>query len=79
VLNCKKAINQISDLLDGELDDELKHTLEGHLTKCQHCKAVLDTTKTTIELYCDGKIFSLPEEVRARLHEALRRKLQGHS
>jgi len=49
------------------------------LTKCQHCKAVLDTTKTTIELYCDGKIFSLPEEVRARLHEALRRKLQGHS
>jgi anti-sigma factor RsiW len=79
VLNCKKAINQISEYLDGELDDELKHTLESHLNNCHHCNAVFDTTKTTIELYCDGKIFSLPDEVRTRLHDALKRKLQGHS
>jgi hypothetical protein len=37
---------------------------------------VFDTTKKTIELYCDGKIFPLPDDVRTRLHEALRRKLQ---
>jgi hypothetical protein len=30
-------------------------------------------------LYCDGRLFALPEEVHARLHAALRRKLQGHS
>jgi hypothetical protein len=30
-------------------------------------------------LYCDGRLFSLPEEVHTRLHAALRRKLQGHS
>jgi anti-sigma factor RsiW len=79
VLTCKKAINQISDYLDGELDKELRHTLEAHLTKCHHCHAVFDTTKKTIELYCDGKLFSLPEEVHTRLHEALRRKLQERS
>jgi len=79
VLNCKNAINQISDYLDGELDTTLKHTLEAHLTKCHHCHAVFDTTKKTIELYCDGRLFALPEEVHARLHAALRRKLQGHS
>lgn len=79
VLTCKNAINQISDYLDGELDTNLKYTLEAHLTKCHHCHAVLDTTKKTIELYCDGRLFSLPEEVQARLHAALRRKLQGHS
>ncbi len=60
MLTCKKAINQISNYLDGDLDEELKHTLETHLTKCHHCHAVFDTTKKTIELYCDGKLFSLP-------------------
>jgi hypothetical protein len=37
---------------------------------------VFDTTRKTIELYCDGKLFPLPEDVRARLHEALRRRAQ---
>jgi len=75
-VNCKKAINQITGYLDGNLDEELKKVLEEHLDKCHHCHAVFDTTKKTIELYCDGKIFPLPDDVRTRLHEALRRKLQ---
>jgi len=75
VLNCKKAINQISNYLDGELDEGLREMLQTHLTNCNHCHAVFDTTRKTIELYCDGRLFSLPEEVRARLHDALRRKL----
>jgi anti-sigma factor RsiW len=79
VLTCKNAINQISDYLDAELDTNLKQTLEAHLAKCNHCHAVFDTTKKTIELYCDGRLFTLPEEVHARLHAALRRKLQGRS
>lgn len=75
-MNCKKAINQISGYLDGNLDEELKKVLETHLDKCHHCHAVFDTTRKTIELYCDGKIFPLPDDVRTRLHDALRRKLQ---
>lgn len=75
-MNCKRAINQITGYLDGNLDEELKKVLEGHLDKCHDCHAVFDTTKKTIELYCDGKIFPLPDDVRTRLHEALRHKLQ---
>ncbi len=74
MLTCKKAIHQISSYLDGDLDEELKRTIEAHLEKCHHCHAVFDTTRKTIELYCDGKLFPLPNEVRNRLHEALRRK-----
>jgi anti-sigma factor RsiW len=76
LLNCKKAVNQLSSYLDGELDQELKQILEAHLGKCHHCHAVFDTTRKTIELYCDGKLFPLPDEVRNRLHEALRRRAQ---
>lgn len=76
LLNCKKAIHQISSYLDGELDEELKQALAVHLDKCHHCHVVLDTTRKTIELYCDGQLFPLPDDVRGRLHDALRRKLQ---
>jgi anti-sigma factor RsiW len=76
LFTCKKAISEISNYLDGDLDAELKQVLEVHLGKCQHCHAVFDTTRKTIELYCDGKLFPLPDDVRTRLHEALRRKLQ---
>src|SRR2546428_159207 len=44
---------------------------------CHNCRVVLDTTRKTIELYCDGKLFPLPDVVRSRLHEALQRKWQG--
>ena len=75
-MTCKKAIREISSYLDGDLDEALKQVLETHLGKCHHCHAVFDTTRKTIELYCDGKLFALPNDVRNRLHEALRHKLQ---
>ncbi len=74
LLDCKNAIREISAYLDGELDEGLKQALDEHLKRCRHCRAVVDTTRKTIELYCDGKLFPLPDAVRDRLHQALRRK-----
>lgn len=74
MLNCKKVLLEISNFLDGNLDEDLKRDIETHIRMCHHCKVVFDTTRKTIELYCDGKLFTLPEDVRARLHESLRRK-----
>lgn len=73
-MDCKNALQEISSLLDGDLDPELRRSLEEHLKGCHHCKAVVDTTRKTIELYCDGKLFLLPDPVRTRLHDALRHK-----
>jgi anti-sigma factor RsiW len=78
-VNCKDAIQQITGYLDGNVDDELKHMLEVHLKCCHHCQVVFDTTKKTIELYCDGKLFPLPNTVRSRLHDALREKWEARS
>ncbi len=75
-MSCKKTIEDISSYLNGELDLELKQTIEDHLKMCQHCKVVFDTTRKTIELYCDGKLFPLPDAVRERLHQALQRRWQ---
>lgn len=76
MLNCKKVLLEISNYLDGNLDEDLKRDLETHIRMCRHCKVVFDTTRKTIELYCDGKLFVLPDDVRTRLHESLRQKWQ---
>ena len=76
MLNCKKVLLEISNYLDGNLDEDLKRNIETHVRMCRHCKVVFDTTRKTIELYCDGKLFALPDDVRTRLHESLRQKWQ---
>ncbi len=74
MLTCNKVLAEISNYLDGNLDEDLKRDIETHIAMCHKCKVVLDTTRKTIELYCDGRLFSLPDDVRSRLHESLRRK-----
>ena len=74
LLNCRDCLEQISNYLDGELEAGLRRRLEDHLKMCQHCRVVFDSTRKTIELYCDGRLFPLPEDVRDHLHQALRRK-----
>jgi len=76
LINCKDCLHQISSYLDGEMDADLKRSLEEHLVFCHNCQVVVDSTRKTIELYCDGKLFQLPGEVRARLHAALWQRFQ---
>ncbi len=73
-MKCNECFRQISNYLDGEIDADLKRELEEHLGKCHRCQVVYDSTRKSIELYCDGKLFELPAGVRERLHAALRRR-----
>ena len=76
MIGCKKVMEELSNYLDGDVDEVLKLDLCSHLSKCQHCQVVFDTTRKTIELYCDGELFPLPVDVHERLHAVIRRKCQ---
>jgi len=75
-LNCRAVITEISNYLDGDLPPALCHELEQHLSECKECELVVSQTKATVELYCDAEIVELPEDVKLRLHQALRNKLR---
>jgi len=75
-LNCENVIHELSDFIDGDLDGALKQELESHLKDCEDCRLVVDQTKKTIEVFCDSEPVELPGEVRARLHDVLRRKFK---
>ena len=76
-MNCKSLIREISDYIDGDLEQSVKRELERHLEHCGECKMVVDQTRLTVEVFCDSKPVELPADVKARLHDALHRKLRG--
>ena len=70
-IDCKHAILQISNYIDGEITAKLRARIEAHVRGCQHCSAILDGTNNTLRLLADGRAFELPdgfgERLRARL------------
>jgi anti-sigma factor RsiW len=67
-------LKELTDYLDGTITVAVREELEEHLHWCHDCDVVLNTTKKTIEIYRDSKLFELPETLRTRLHEAIMSK-----
>jgi anti-sigma factor RsiW len=74
---CKKLLVQLSNYLDGDLDPALRRELELHLKACPDCWVICDTTRKTIEIFRGNEPYPMPEDVKTRLADALRRKLTG--
>ena len=70
-MNCKGLIAELTEYLDGELEVSVRSELELHLMKCENCRVVVNTTRKTIEIFCNAEPAPLPEGVRSRLHDAL--------
>jgi len=75
-VNCKTLVIELESYLDEELDAALRASIEEHLMKCKKCRVIVNTTKKTIEIYCNSEPAPLPEDTRMRLHEALAKKLR---
>jgi anti-sigma factor RsiW len=77
-LNCQGLIAELTEYLDGELGASIRVELEQHLAKCDNCRIIVNTTRKTIEIFCNSEPAPLPEEVRGRLHDALVARLNHH-
>ena len=75
-MNCNGVIRHISSYIDGELGATVVEEIELHLKECRDCTILVQQTKLTVHLYYDSDLVDFPAEVRARLHETLRRKLR---
>ena len=75
-MNCKNVVRELSNYLDDALDQALKQSLEVHLEHCEDCHLLVDTTKKTIQIFCNSEPVPLSEDVRTRLHDALLKRLR---
>lgn len=67
---CRELIAQLSDFLDGELDDALCAKIKQHLAECPYCHTVADTVQTMLALY-RGAPSTVPPDVHTHLLEVL--------
>ena len=58
-INCSDFVAEIGNLLDGDVDPELRAHLEAHLSVCKACTVVYDSTRKTIHILADTEMFEL--------------------
>jgi len=75
LLTCKQFLQELNDYLDEVVDIELRQRIEAHITECPNCFVILDTTQKTIQVYKGMQPQALPDDVQARLLNAVERKL----
>lgn len=76
-MNCSEFLKELTDYLDGVIDPKTRGELEDHLTWCHECFVVCNTTKMTIEIYRDSKLYELPDDLRSRLRSAILTKCKS--
>lgn len=70
-MKCTDFLKELTDYLDGATSASLRDELDEHLHWCHDCRVVMNTTRKTIEIYRDNRIYELPENLRVRLQEAI--------
>lgn len=75
-MKCKQLIRELSDYLDGVLEPGVLADLERHLEHCEDCRLVVDTTRKTIQVFCNAEPAPLEPDIRERLHKALEQRLK---
>ena len=78
-MKCSEFLQELTNYLEGVLDDRAKAELEDNLAWCHNCYVVCDTTKKTIEIYRGSELYELPEDLRSRLRSAIVAKCQAHN
>ena len=68
---CQHLLGQLSDYVDGELEQTMCEEIERHLADCQNCRVVVDTLSKTVALYRAQGQYPLPGDVQERLYRVL--------
>jgi len=68
---CKNLLSQLSDYIDGDLEESLCAEIERHMEDCPDCQAVVNTLEKTVELYRSTERTEVPPDVQSRLFKVL--------
>jgi RNA polymerase sigma-70 factor (ECF subfamily) len=76
---CRNLLSQLSDYIDGELEESLCAEIEQHMAGCPDCRAVVNTLEKTVELYRTTGRAEVPADVQTRLYKILKLDQIGRS
>ena len=68
---CTDFLAKMTDFFAGEVEPHLLQEIRSHLLECDHCEILVNTTRQTIQVYRDHKIYDLPMEARERTVQSI--------
>lgn len=76
--DCAAILANISAYLDGELGATECAAIDEHCSHCPRCAPVVEGLRRTVGLCRDAGTVPLPDAVRQRARESVRRLLDGN-
>jgi hypothetical protein len=61
MITCDEFMAELGNYLEGDVAFEVRQQLERHLSHCQTCQVVYDSTLKTVKIVTDSGSFDLPE------------------
>ena len=61
MISCADFMAEIGNYLEGDVAGEVRAQLEHHLSHCQTCTVLVDSTRKTLKIVTDSGTFDLPE------------------
>jgi methylphosphotriester-DNA--protein-cysteine methyltransferase len=71
VVNCEQVWHEISNYIEGEVDEGLRSAMDEHFRTCKRCSSVLEGTRNVIRLYGDERMIEAPAGFGRRLEKRL--------
>ena len=69
---CRSLLGELSDYIDGALEQQFCAEIERHMQGCENCRVVVDSLRKTVSLYqATTPSPDMPEDVRQRLYKCL--------
>ena len=61
MISCADFMAEIGNYLEGDVAEEVRLQLEHHLSHCQTCTVLVDSSRKTLRIVTDAGTFDLPE------------------
>lgn len=71
MVSCRKVAQELSNLISGELDPELREEIEHHLRQCRRCSVLFDSVRKVLVIMGDERTYEVPSGYSERLHRFL--------
>jgi len=79
VVDCKDVVEQLGDYLENEMAADLKASLERHLSHCNTCQVILDSTRKTIRIVTESGSFEVPGDLSEQIIAKIMKAIPGGS
>jgi len=77
LITCADFMAEIGNYLEGDVADEVRHQLEQHLSHCQTCTVLVDSSRKTLKIVTDTGTFDLPESTFRPIAEKIMARIRS--